>query len=79
MDIFQQISQNFQNTAVFEAYRYKRSSRSGPQGAVLKDHIVSTHVKLENIFFWKLYVFKINMSENELQRVTTSDNECHFG
>ena len=52
---------------------------NGPLGAVLKDHIVSTHVKLENIFFWKLYVFKFNMSENELQRVTTSDNECHFG
>ena len=36
MDIFLQISQNFQNTAVFEAYRYNHL-----QGAVLKEYIFS--------------------------------------
>ena len=36
MDIFLQISQNFKNTAVFEAHRY-----NDLQGAVLKEHIFS--------------------------------------
>ena len=51
MDVFLQVLQDFQNTAVFKTI-FKNT---------FCQWVNRVHVQLDNIFFWKLHVFKIDI------------------